>query len=1366
MKNYKRSTRSGALHVSAIFRSPLATALAGSLLAVAAAHAQAPGQPFHPSEPISADVAQTREMLVADVDNDFDLDAIDIKEDSLNHVFLNDGTGVLSGALPIGIEPDDVSHSISGVVVDIDHDTLPDLVIANSNATLTVPSRVYLGNGDGTFGAGSDLDAMNFDSRAVAAADLNGDGNIDLVIANYGSPNRIYLGDGLGGFTYQGDVSADNFQTRDVLLVDFNGDTLPDLLEGNFGEPNVLYLGDGVGGFLTGTALSGAGRRTRDVAVADLDADGDLDIVEANINDVDRYFLNDGTSAVFTAVDLSAPAGRSRSADIADVDGDTFPDIVIASDSVDDLLYLGDGAGNFAAPVMLTAELNATERVVLADMDGDLDKDVVLGIRGNVNDVYQNDSMGSFTLASTFATDNLQTFGAAFGDVDGDGDLDVLEAKRDSSPDRLYLNDGAGTFAEGTPVTGDYSTNSVLFVDVDNANGPDIVEANGGEVNRVYLNDGSGGFGTGTDIGVDMDVSRDVAAGDLNGDGWVDLVFANTTGSNRAYFNDGAGGFPAATDLPGFLSSTDIAVGDMDGDGDLDVVLGNYGTNNRVLFNDGSGAFTSVVLSSDLRGTRSIALADLDGDGDLDVVTGNGPLNGPADEARDRVYFNDGTGAFPSAVDLTLDPDNTQAVAVGDVDDDGDVDIVTGNIGGTNRLYLNDGSGGFSAGVDVSSETLDTRWIGLGDVNGSGNPDLLTSNEGEFGRLQLNGNPTTSGLSNISATEDDPPVDVDLFPAFADREDADAALTYTVAYNSNPGLVQTGIAGGMLTITFVADASGTATLRVRATDTTGLFAEAALDVNVSAASDSPALVTPIADQAGSVDSAFALDVSVNFTDADGDALTYSQTGLPASLGIDPASGQISGTLGAPDLAGSPFSVTVTADSGQPGETAATDTFSLTVSDDTPPDITVQGSNPVTVEAGTAYTDAGATATDNVDGDVTGQITTDNPVDTGVPGTYTVTYDVTDAGGNTATATRTVNVEDTTDPVITVTGPNPVLVEINSAYADAGATASDSLDGDLTPQIVVDNPVDTSTLGQYTVTYTVSDAAGNTATATRSVNVGDSTAPIITVVGQNPATVALGAAYVDEGATAADDVDGDLTGQIVTDNPVDTSTAGTYTVTYTVADASGNGATATRTVNVVIVDTTPPVITLEGSDPETVEGGSTYTDAGATATDLVDGDLTDQISVGSDVDTSQVGSYTVTYSVTDASGNTATATRTVDVVDTTPPTITVLNRASVTINQNQSYVDAGATASDAVDGDLTDQITVNNPVNTASPRTYTVTYTVTDASGNMATATRTVTVKAVDSGGGGAGGPLGLLGLLLATLAARRERVRPRRNAAS
>ena len=354
-----------------------------------------------------------------------------------------------------------------------------------------------------------------------------------------------------------------------------------------------------------------------------------------------------------------------------------------------------------------------------------------------------------------------------------------------------------------------------------------------------------------------------------------------------------------------------------------------------------------------------------------------------------------------------------------------------------------------------------------------------------------------------------------------------------------------------------------------------------------------------------------------------------------------------------------------------GNPATQRTRTIRVKKDTPPVnqrpvITVLGASSITVSVAAGYVDRGATAFDKEDGRITRKISTVNPVDTSKPGIYIVRYNVEDSKGRPAfEKTRTVEVVDDPDvtrPEIRLIGPERITVKVGSTYRDWGATATDDRDGVITDRIETPTDfIDTSTPGTYTVTYNVEDAAGNEATPiTRTVRViGDPPPiqrPVITIVGNNVVEVDLGDIYVDQGATATDEEDGDITFGIVTVNPVDNATTGTYTVTYNITDSAGRAADQrTRTVQVVEdPDPTPdlkPVISPIGDNVIAVAQHSVYVDAGATAIDKDDGDVTARIITDDPVDTAHPGTYTVTYNVRDLAGQPADQrTRTVHVIE--------------------------------------------------------------------------------------------------------------------
>jgi parallel beta-helix repeat protein len=321
-------------------------------------------------------------------------------------------------------------------------------------------------------------------------------------------------------------------------------------------------------------------------------------------------------------------------------------------------------------------------------------------------------------------------------------------------------------------------------------------------------------------------------------------------------------------------------------------------------------------------------------------------------------------------------------------------------------------------------------------------------------------------------------------------------------------------------------------------------------------------------------------------------------------------------------------------------------YECIVVDTTAPVITLNGEASVTVECGGVYEDEGATAEDDIDGDLTEDIEVDNPVDAAVPGTYTVTYIVEDDAGNQGTATRTVVVEDETAPDISLNGLPSVKVECGGTYLEPGATASDICDGDLDSSAISwDTPVDSSVPDTYFVTYTVEDRAGNKGTATRTVIVEDTLAPVLELVGAAEMEIECGDTFVDLKATALDTCEGDLSGDVSADVVVDTSVAGvSFTITYSVADSEENEAEPlVRTVT--IVDTTKPVLELLGDNPMLLDGALSYDEPGATAIDACgDVDYSGDIVITGEVNPLVKGNYEVTYTVVDAEGNESFATR--------------------------------------------------------------------------------------------------------------------------
>ncbi len=396
----------------------------------------------------------------------------------------------------------------------------------------------------------------------------------------------------------------------------------------------------------------------------------------------------------------------------------------------------------------------------------------------------------------------------------------------------------------------------------------------------------------------------------------------------------------------------------------------------------------------------------------------------------------------------------------------------------------------------------------------------------------------------------------------------------------------------------------------------------------------------------------------------------------------------------------------------------TDTQTITIADTTAPEITLTGAEEQTIEFGDGYAELKATATDLVDGDLTGSIAIAGTVNTDRVGQYTVTYDVSDTAGNAAVQkTRTVIVEDTMKPGITA--PEPYATEATATLTPLGRDEygiATSTDGDITDDAPEDFPV-----GDTIITWTATDANDLSSTAEQTITIADTTKPVITAPedvskeATGPTTpVAVGQ------ATATDLADNAL--KITRSPETNDFAVGEHAITWKATDASGNEETDTQTIT--IADTTAPEITLTGAEEQTIEFGDGYAELKATATDLVDGDLTGSIAIAGTVNTDRVGQYTVTYDVSDTAGNAAVQkTRTVIVEDTMKPGITApepyATEATATLTPlgRDEYGIATST-----DGDITDDAPATFPVGDTI-----ITWTATDANDLISTAEQTITI---------------------------------------
>ncbi|MDY2629862.1 MAG: DUF5011 domain-containing protein, partial [Clostridium sp.] len=370
--------------------------------------------------------------------------------------------------------------------------------------------------------------------------------------------------------------------------------------------------------------------------------------------------------------------------------------------------------------------------------------------------------------------------------------------------------------------------------------------------------------------------------------------------------------------------------------------------------------------------------------------------------------------------------------------------------------------------------------------------------------------------------------------------------------------------------------------------------------------------------------------------------------------------------------------------------------------------TITGTDDKPIKLGSTFEElAGVEAKDTEGNDL--KITVTGKVDENVLGPQKITYTVEDAAGNIKTVERTITVYG--EPTITGTDDKPI--KLGSTFDPlAGVVAKDTEGNNL--KVTVTGTIDENVLGPQKITYTVEDAAGNIKTVEREVIVYGT--PVIT--GADDKIIKVNDTFNELDGVTAKDTEGNDLNVTVIKNTVDVKNPGRYEVVYEAKDVAGNTITVEREV---IVYGTPEIT---GATDITLTVGSKFDPlAGVVAKDTEGKELT--ITVTGDVDVDTPGNYEVIYTVTDAAGNVTTIKRVVT-IDGAPEIIGTTDVA-IKVGDKFEALD-GVFAKDFEEGDLTGNIVVNiDKLDVTKPGKYTVTYTVTDKSGNITTVERVVTV---------------------------------------
>jgi len=583
-----------------------------------------------------------------------------------------------------------------------------------------------------SFGDPNDVGATSSSTWAVVLTDLDNDGDLDLVSGSgsaSGGEVRVWQNDGtpFSGTWSSVVVSTTADAVNAVAVGDFDHDGNPDIVAGcGSGEDYevIVWQNDGTpfdGGWVANDVGASADH-VYGVAVGDVDNDGDLDVVSASASGEDYEVIvweNDGTpfSGLWTGYNVGATDDTAWSVALGDLDADGWLDVVVGTGTAEDyevIAWQNDGTpfdGTWSQRDVGATNAGA-RAITIGDWDGDGDADIAsaggTGAGGTCEIVvWQNDGtpFDSVWSGNQVGTATNWLFALTAADLDNDGDLDLITGGgTDNDYEVVAWQNGGSPFSGGwAPATLGSSVANVQAVAAGDLDGDgDVDVVSGSESGEDYeliawentlLHRNMPFDGDGSPTGTSADDINALAIVDLDGDGDPDVITGagSDAAVNVVAWQNNGSPFDGTWSSSGLgAAGSDvwaIAVGDLDNDGRPDVVSGAAASPRlRVWQNDGtpfSGTWSSYTLTDPPAAVDSLALGDVDNDGDLDLVVGTGPhfTYAANDNYRILVYENDGTpfdGTWGTITNVAIISYTVHALALGDLDNDGWLDIVAG----------------------------------------------------------------------------------------------------------------------------------------------------------------------------------------------------------------------------------------------------------------------------------------------------------------------------------------------------------------------------------------------------------------------------------------------------------------------------------------------------------------------------------------------------------------------------------------------------------------------------------------------------------------------------------------------------------------
>ncbi|MFK7847595.1 MAG: FG-GAP-like repeat-containing protein [Rhodothermales bacterium] len=690
---------------------------------------------------ISVEAEGATKVYAADMDNDGDQDAVStsLLDNKIAWYENLNGAGDFGPQRIISV---DALKAYALHVSDIDGDGDQDVVSASLDDNKIA---WYQNLGGGSFGPQRIISTNALVAQSVYTADLDGDGDLDVLSASR-DDNKIAWYEntnGIGDFGSEQVVSTNAVWANRVIAKDLDGDGDQDIISTSEQDDKVAWYRniDGAGTFSSEIVVSLNADAVRDVQAVDLDGDADLDLLSASSRDdkIAWYENTDGLGAFGGEQIISTQADFAQAVYAADIDLDGDLDVISASINDSTLAWYENtnGLGNFGGQRIITNLENGAVAVVAANIDGDEDLDILTASTfGNRIAWYESFAgkgrvqFGSVNFIGGFA--ETQSAQAVFGaDIDGDGDKDVLSASYNDSKIAWYPNNDGRIGQQRVISLNAAGARDVFAADIDGDGDQDVLSASGGDkAIRWYENfDGAGSFDLIHDISLNANNAYAVYAADIDNDGDLDVLSASSSDDKIAWYEnlDGDGTFgEEITITKAAKGATDVLAVDVDGDGDLDVVSSSTFDDKIAWYEntDGLGVFgVQQVITVDADLAIAVHAADLDQDGDMDILSASSGDN------KIAWYKNlDGQGTFSAQTIISTQADRAFAVYTADLDSDGDLDVISGSRDDNKIAWYENLDGSlFGAQQIISTNATGVRSVTTFDVDQDGDQDVLAA---------------------------------------------------------------------------------------------------------------------------------------------------------------------------------------------------------------------------------------------------------------------------------------------------------------------------------------------------------------------------------------------------------------------------------------------------------------------------------------------------------------------------------------------------------------------------------------------------------------------------------------------------------------